>query len=122
MDDYRDFLPFLKRELAQLEGGDLRLSAEIILNVLSENGSDLADAAVRQYVATLIWPPVTDGVRFELCLRLRVAIWWIETLHDTSSDGEPLPVFLEEIMIGYWRDVGRTDWILNHFVNPDVVI
>ncbi len=122
MNDYRDFLPFLKKELSSLEREPLALSADAILDALSSNGSEAADTAVRQYAATLIWPAMSDRVRFELCLRLRVAIWWIESLSDTSSDGEELGVFLTDTMIDYWRDVGRTDWIWNHFVNQDVSI
>ena len=122
VNDYREILPFLKRELEQLEGEKLHLSVESIFDVLSNNGADLADSAVREYASALIWPPVPDTVRFELCLRLRVAIWWIETLSDTSTEDESLQTFLTDNMIDYWRDVGRTDWIWNHFVNQDVSI
>lgn len=123
MNDYKDFLPFLNRELEHLESKKLNLSLGSIFDVLSNNGSDSADAAIREYGATLMWPEIPDQVRFEICLRLRVAIWWIESLHgDTSSDGESLQLFITDTMIDYWRDVGRTDWIYNHFVNQDVAI
>jgi len=123
MNDYKDFLPFLKRELEQLESKKLNLSVESILDVLSKRGSDSADNAVQEYGSSLMWPEISDPVRFEICLRMRVAIWWIESLHeDTSNDGEPLQVFLTDVLINYWRDVGRTDWISNHLVNQDVVI
>jgi hypothetical protein len=122
MNDYCEILPFLKRELEQLESKKLQLSVESLLEVLSHEGSDLADAAVREYTRTLIWPRVSDEVQFELCLRLRVAIWWIESLNDTSTEDESLKEFLIGTMIEYWRDVGRTDWIWNHFVNQDVAI
>jgi hypothetical protein len=122
MKDYKDILPFLKSELAKLEQPELHLSFESILQALGENGSDEADDAVRKYAASLIWPPVPDPVRFELCLRLSCAIWWIETLYgDTETAGETVAEFLTETMIGYWRDVGRADWAHNHFVNPDAI-
>ena len=122
MNDYREILPFLKQELEKIEQPELRLSVQSVVEVLESEGSDLADAAVREYSATLLWPRVSDRVRFELCLRLRVSIFWIEGLQDTSTDGETLQDFLESTMIDYWRDEGRWRWVWNHFVNPDSVV
>lgn len=122
MNDYLECLPFLRSELARLEQPELRLAAESILEVMAAEGCPEADAAVRQYAATLLWPPVPDRVRFELCLRLRVAIWWIESLNDTSTDQESLPTFLTDTMIDYWRDVGRTDYLSNELIYRDEVL
>lgn len=105
-----------------MEQPPLQISAESILEVMAAEGTAAADAAVRAYSATLHWPPVPDPVRFELCLRLRVAIWWVETLSDTDADGEQLPDFLTQILIDYWRDVGRTDWLLNELIYRDEVL
>jgi hypothetical protein len=122
MDDYQECLPFLKSELERLERAEFYLSAESILEVMAAEGSPVADAAVREYAATLLWPQLEDRVRFELCLRLRVSIWWIESLSDTTTDQESLPVFLTDTMIDYWRDEGRTRWVWNHLVNPDIAL
>jgi len=122
MNDYREILPFLKQELTRIEKPELRLSVESVIEVLANQGSDLADAAVREYASTLLWPSVSDRVRFELCLRLRVAIWWIESLSDSSTEDETLQEFLVGTMIDYWRDEGRWQWVWNHFVNQDSVI
>ena len=122
MNDYKECLPFLKSELTRLEQPELHLSAESILEVMASEGSVEADAAAREYAATLLWPQLEDRVRFELCLRLRVAIWWIESLNDTSADQESLPDFLKDTMIGYWRDAGRTDYLLNELIYRDEVL
>jgi|SRR6267142_4490165 len=119
MDTFGDFLPLLKRDLAQLEKKQFHLSTEHILDVLSDVGEKIADDAVRHYSATLLWPPVTDKIQFELCLRMRVAIWWIEDFLDEERE-ELYSTFVIDTMIDYWKDVGRRDWIWHHFCNPDV--
>lgn len=122
MKSWAEFLPFLYKELDQLAREELTLSAEEVLQVLKNRGSDEGDAAVREYASTLVWPPLEDRLRFEICLRLRVAIWWTETVADADPEGTELQALLEDTMIGYWRDEGKEDWIYNHLVDPDVVI
>jgi hypothetical protein len=122
MNDYRECLPFLRSELVKLEQPELHLSAEIILEVMAAEGSPEADAAVLQYADTLLWPPLADRVRFELCLRLRCAIWQIESLNDSTCDQDTLQAVLTGNMIDYWRDVGRTDYLSNELIYRDDVI
>lgn len=120
MTDYRELLPLLKAELAQIEQPEFHLSAEAILEALESDGPDSTDDVVREYAATLILPPVEDHIRFQIALRLRYAIAWIENLADASADpAESLPEFLTSTMIDAWRDDGRAVYCWNHFVNPD---
>lgn len=118
MNTFADWIPFLNREMAALSQRAFLLPIDDVEEVLGVNGAPEADAAIRVYLDTTEWPPVSDRVRFELLLRLAVARRYCRNSAAARPE-EELPEFLESVLIEYWRDVGRTDWLYHEFVNPD---
>ena len=113
---YGDHLPLIDEELRRLGQPQMKLDLAMILGALSRQGAREADDACRVFAATLAWPPVADSVRFELCLRLQCARWYVDTIRDESPEGQTGSELLESVLIEYWRDVGRVDWIYDRFV------
>jgi hypothetical protein len=113
---YGDHIPFFEREIERLGTKPFDLAFGSFLEVLGlRGGSREADAACRVFAETLEWPPLSERVRLELCMRLACAKWWCAE----CKDGEPEETgkeFLESVLISYWRDVGRTDWLHENFV------
>lgn len=105
-----------QRELDRLATPRMNLSLAEVMRALGQDGSPEADAACRAYAATLEWPPVADSVRLELCLRLQCALWWLGKVRDGDPAGETGSELLESVLIEYWRDVGRVDWLYARFV------
>jgi hypothetical protein len=113
-----DHASFFEREIASLGKESLNLSFETIIKILRDQGSHEADAACRVFAKTLHWPPVPDEVRIELCMRLDCARWWCklnEISDEPIDDEEPGPEFLESLLIDYWLDVGRRDWLWENY-------
>jgi hypothetical protein len=110
---YEEHIPFFDREIERVGKPPFHLSAGSFLAVLAqEHGSREADAACRVFAATLEWPEMTEPVRLEVNLRLACARWWCTVVPDGEvSEEEPGPLFLERLLIEYWQDVGRKDWI-----------
>jgi hypothetical protein len=113
---YGDHIPMFQRELERLGRPTMALTIDAVIGALARQGSAEADAACRVYAATLEWPPVADSVRLELCLRLTCALWWLDIARDENPEGETGSELLESVLIEYWRDVGRVDWIHDRFV------
>ena len=117
MRPYGDYLPFLDREIARIGKGPLLLSFPEALQVLAHPGTAEADAACRVFAATLDWPPMTEGVRLEVCLRLACLRWWCALPEiRRQNDEDEGPESLASVLIEYWRDVGRADWLFDAFV------
>jgi hypothetical protein len=117
---YKDHLPFFDGEIATLGQRPFNLPFRTLFEVLRSNGSQEADEACRVFASTLTWPQVSDAVRFELCMRLSCARWWCTELTDDDTYGEPGREFLESLLIEYWRDVGRQDWLHeNYCLTPE---
>jgi hypothetical protein len=105
---------FFQQEIDTLSQKPLALDFQSVLEGLGLDGVTETDDAIRTYARTLEWPPVADRVRFELCLRLSCARWYCADMvrfdADTDDDRSGSE-FLESLLITYWRDVGRTDWL-----------
>lgn len=112
---YGEHRRFFDREIERLGQPPFDLSIRSFLEVLGRAGSEEADAACRVFAATLEWPRVPEHVRMELCLRLACARWWCTEVEGLETEDEVGKAFLESILIGYWRDVGRVDWLWENY-------
>lgn len=118
---YGDHLEFLEREIEQLGRAPFDLAFQSFLEEMGRDHSQEVEAAVRVYASTLHWPPLSERVRFAVCLRLSCAKWWCEDLRDVEVEGTGSEL-IESLLIDYWRDVGRADWIYETFVqDPDTL-
>lgn len=116
---YGDRLAFFDKEIAFLGRQTMALTLPQIIAAFDMRGSKEADAACKHFAEKLAWPEDMSGpVRLEACLRLHCARWWCLKMDENHSEAEDenLKVFLEELLIEYWHDVGRVDWIHDHFV------
>lgn len=114
LETFWDYVPFFEREIRNLAGPFLGLNFLSVFRILRSEGTHEADEACRVFAITLEWPRVADPVRLELCMRLCCARWWCTVVSDDPLD-EPKREFLESLLIEYWRDVGRRDWIHENF-------
>ena len=119
MNDYRDFLPFLRREIALLEQSRFELTFHQMHRVLAGDFADHTDAVIREFLPELVWPHLEDHIRFELCLRLSLAVYWIEQLLPDYETDETLTEFLDSTLIEYWLDDGRNRWMWEHYIDSD---
>jgi hypothetical protein len=109
---YGDHVPFLSREIETLGSRPFALPFATILRVLEHRGSAEVDAACRTFASTLHWPPLEDHQRLEACLRLACTKWWCELNRTVDvEDGDEGEAFLTSLMIDYYKDVGREDWL-----------
>lgn len=114
---FGDHVEFFDRELVALGRKPMALTLPQIIAALDTNGSPDADTACTVFAETLTWPNgMTDTTRLEVCLRLQCARWYCIDLEDAEDDGDDGKKFLESLLIEYWHDVGRVDWIHEHFV------
>ncbi len=113
---YEDHLNFFEKEISELGKSPMNLSFPIIMEALGNDGFNETDEAIRHFINTFCWPNVSDRVRFELCLRLSCAKWYCKENGEMDTEDETGKEFLESLLIEYWRDVGRVDWIHSHFV------
>jgi hypothetical protein len=109
---------FFQREIDRLSQQPFALDFQSFLEAMGLDGVSETDAAIRVFARTLDWPPVSDRVRFEICLRLSCARWYCADMvgHGAEDDEEDGTEFLESLLIEYWRDVGRTDWLYATFI------
>jgi len=113
---YEDHIAFLDREIRKLSAVSLSISFRSFLEVLDQQGLDEADAACRVFAATLEWPKMSDLCHFEICARLSAVKLYCKSMANEDpldSDGK---AFLESLLIEWWRDVGRVEWIHYYFV------
>jgi hypothetical protein len=54
---------------------------------------------------------MTNAVRLEVCLRLHCARWWCLCVEDEDAEGETGKELIASLLIEYWHDVGRVNWI-----------
>lgn len=113
---YKNHLAFLDREIASL-GTGLHLDFESLQRVMGGPGTREADDACRVFAATLEWPLMSDAVRAEVCCRLACGRWWCADMGEVEigpeEDGQWM---LEQLLIDYWLDAGREEWIFHSFV------
>ena len=112
---YGQHVAFFDKEIDRLGSAPFDLSFRSFLAALAHDGMEEADAACRVFAATLDWPPVSDRVRLELCMRLACARWWCTEVAEHDSEEELGSAFLESVLIEYWRDVGRLDWLYENY-------
>ena len=111
---YAEHIAFFDRELEALGRKPFDLAFRSFVEALAHSGLEDADEACRFFASKLFWPPVSDRVRLELCMRLACAQWWCKANADAEPEEEGKE-FLESVLIEYWRDVGRRDWLLENF-------
>jgi hypothetical protein len=107
-----DLIALWDAELARLSTPEPRVSLPVILGILQGPGSEAADSACSLFAATLAWPPLEDPVRLEVLFRLCCARWYCSVMpeHELEQDETP-GAFAESVLIEYWRDAGREDWV-----------
>jgi hypothetical protein len=118
---YSDRLEFFDREIVALGRQTMELTLPQIIAAFDTSGSKEADAVCKYFADKITWPEgMSPSVRLEVCLRLHCARWWClkmdEKESDSEAEGQNLKEFLEDLLIEYWHDVGRVDWIHDHFV------
>lgn len=113
---YGDHIPAFQRELDLLSREPVTLRFPGLMALLRHEGTTEADAAVRAFVATRLWPPVSDSCRVELCLRLSCALWWLTEQRAEDPEGQDVPKLADSLLREYWRDVGRVDWLYENLV------
>jgi hypothetical protein len=130
MATYLEHRGFFERELASLGAKPLHLDIRTFLSALGPVDyphMDEANDACRTFARTLVWPPLTDPLRLEVCLRLDCARWYCDQAvrrgqqeEDEGLSEEDGREFLESLLIEYWLDVGRSDWLWENYVlHPD---
>jgi hypothetical protein len=117
---YGDHIRFLDLEIANV-GAGLHLDFGSFVRVLADRvGSAQADEACLSFAASLEWPPMSDEVRFEVCLRLSCARAWCAALGEVDVEAEESGrELLENLTTVYWRDGGRVDWLWPTFVKEE---
>ena len=113
---YGRHVAFLDREIHLLGGAGFALSFTEIDGILATRNSKETDAICKQFAQTLHWPELSEKTRFEICLRLSCARSWCLHLGDCDSEDQTGQEFLESILVEYWNDVGREDWIYDRYV------
>lgn len=117
MKTYGDHIPFFEREIATLGSKPFNLSFGQLFAALGSETLLLGDEACRIFASTLQWPEVADIVRFDLCMRLDCARCYcqaspgLEACEEEQSGRE----LLESILIEYWHDVGKRDWLYENY-------
>jgi hypothetical protein len=86
--------------------------------VLSRCTNSDVDEVCRAFAQTGMWPAMSDEARFEVCLRLDCARAWCVLCGSAKVDprDECEPDFLKELLLDYWNDGGRAEWIRESFV------
>lgn len=111
------YLPEIEAELERL-GGSLDASIHHLLACLESDGSNEADFACQVFSNTGSWPLLEPRVRLEVCLRLACAAWYCRDNSEQEREDETRSEFLESLLVEYWNDVGKTDWLYESFVLP----
>jgi len=111
-------IDFFEREIERLSREPFALGFQSFLEALGLDGVSETDAAIHVFARTLEWPQFSDRIRFEICLRLSCARWYCADM--VASEGEAGDEhgteFLESLLIEYWRDTGRSEWLYRTFV------
>src|SRR5438132_8269972 len=117
MRTYSEFVAFFHQEIDRLGEQPFALSYREIVGLMAGPvATEAGDEACRVFAAELRWPPVADHVRLELCIRLDAAREWCETCAEGEIDPEETgTTFLKELLIDYYRDAGKSEWIVDRF-------
>ena len=116
---YGSHIPFLERELHALSARPFDLSLQSFLEVFGGKEQEEGDAAVRVFARTLLWPPLSDRARLDLCCRLSCALAWCRECAEQDSIARDGTEWLESVCIDYWQDVGRQEWIAETFCDAE---
>jgi hypothetical protein len=118
---FDDLVPLLDRLLAELESVPLRLTPREILEALSgDASSDEIDAACRLLAKTGTVPDgLPDSIKWQLACRVRCCRWYCHDQTGMSAMGESAGHLLLSLLIEYWDDVGRFDWIQEDLLAGD---
>lgn len=115
-EDWSQAAAFFGEQAELLGGHELRLSWQTAFERVSGVYSPWTDRAVRSYISMREWPILEDTDRFELLLRLQCARWYCADMRsrDPLAEGlvgENFGATVESLLIEYWQDVGRVDFL-----------
>lgn len=101
--------------------GPLDLTCSQILEEMSHRASNPAvEDAIRVFAATRHWPVLTERERFAVCLRLEFGKEYCAGFGASMGEEEEHPIdFVESLLIEYWLDVGRGNWMYERFVQAE---
>ena len=108
---WSEYIPAFEAALRELSREPVRLRFQQLMPMLRHEGTAEADAALRAFAQGLPWPLLPDLVRVELCLRLSFGLWHLRGLAAEPHEGASLSATIESVLIDYWRDTGRVDWL-----------
>lgn len=120
--NHADFLGIFQRELDRLGGNLEGISIRDLLLALEKDGSRRVDLACKIFAATRSWPPLSGAERIQVVLRLSCAAWYCDDMLAKDGDDnfdDTLLSFAESVLIDYWRDNGRRDWLREAFADKE---
>jgi hypothetical protein len=118
MKTYAEFVEVFQRKIDRLGEHPFALSYREVVGLMAQPvATQAGDEACRVFATELRWPPVGDHVRLELCMRLDSAREWCEICAEGEIDPEETgTIFLTELLIDYYRDAGKENWIVDRFL------
>lgn len=118
MKTYRQWRQILEQELEELGGRPFLLPFRAMCRGLMQD-SRTVDEAVRVFAITRLWPPLAELDRLEVCCRLACVLEWL-SIPDSEDENEERDdrVFVEDLMIEYWRDAGQWNWVYDELILP----
>ena len=116
---YGEWADFFKVEQEGLNGGFFTLK-QLFAGLRAETLA--GDEAVRVFALLREWPHMGEPLRSEISARLACAEWYCRYMQSLDaageSCGESFQEFVESLMIGYYRDAGRCDWLFESLHVP----
>jgi hypothetical protein len=116
-----EWIPFFQKELDQIGRPPWHLSAQSLFQVMARRHTQAADVACREFCRRLTWPPLTEEVRFEVCLRLLCVLKYCESERGLPIDPEEHgSAALKSFLLSYWKDVGREQLLYDVLLKPHI--
>lgn len=118
MKTYRQWRRIVEAELEELGSRPFLLPFRAMCQGLMRD-SPAVDEAVRVFAITHLWPPLTELDRLEVCCRLACLLEWL-SIPDSEDENEERDdrVFVEDLLIEYWRDAGQRNWVYDELIRP----
>lgn len=113
---YGEHIAFLDKQIEELGSKKMSLTLPEVLDILDRDGTREGDLACQQFSKSLEWPDMSDELRMEIALRLHSARYWCLEMAKENSAEEIGSELLDNLLVGYWNDVGRINWIYAYFI------